>query len=141
VKALIILSVALACLAVAAPARAQGTGNDLLESCRSLLDPNYNVADNVTRNLENARGLISAFNRHETRGMCLGIVGAVREVMDLERKAPPGPVKFACVPYEVTNGQLVRVVVAFADKHPDLLHHRLSGLAVLALAEAWPCSK
>jgi hypothetical protein len=68
--------------------------------------------------------------------------------MDVERDAgaPPviadtgsGPLKRACIPQEVTNGPLVRVVVGFMDQHPDRLHYRLSVLAIGALTQEWPC--
>jgi Rap1a immunity proteins len=134
-----ILTVALLCLT--ATARAQFSSNDLLESCRSLLDQNYNPIENLMKHEGNAdtAGILYTFRLHETRAMCLATVAAVRAVMDLERGSPPGRVKLACVPYSVTNGQLVRVVVAYADKHPNFLHLSLSGLTILALAEAWPC--
>jgi hypothetical protein len=122
-----------------------GTGNQLLESCRSLLDSNYNPISSLQQNLDspsvNGSDIVAIFNRHEERGMCLGMVGAVRDVMDAERgaHASPGPLKRACIPYEVKNGQLVRVVVGFMDQHPELLHYRLSALAFIALAQTWPC--
>jgi len=117
------------------------SGNALLESCRSLLDSSYNVARDLQQNRENVSGILAALNLHETRGLCLGTVGSVRDFMDVERKAPPGPVKLACIPKEVTNGQLVRVVVGFMEGHSELLHWRLSDLTIAALAEAWPCPK
>jgi hypothetical protein len=46
-----------------------------------------------------------------------------------------------CIPQEVTNGQAVRVVVAYIDKHPEHLHESFNLLAILALGEAWPCKK
>ena len=63
---------------------------------------------------------------------------AVREIVKAGcGKGFGSPVKLACIPYSVPNGELVRVVIHFMDQHPELLHWRLPALAIAALAEAW----
>jgi Rap1a immunity proteins len=126
------------CVVPLARAAEVGTGNALIESCRSLLDPEYNPVSNLQQNLDNAPGIVAALSLHESRGMCLGMVGAVRDFMAVQRGAAPG-VKLACIPYNVPNGELVRVVVHFMDQHPESLHLRLPTLAIAALAQARPC--
>jgi hypothetical protein len=138
----IILTTAMLCLAGAAHAQNTGiTGNNTLEGCRSVLNPNYNAASELARNLDDPAAILNILNVDVTRGICLGTVAAIRDFMDMENKAKaaPDPIKRACIPRDVTGGQLVRVVVAFADKHPDILHLRLSALTVLALVSTWPC--
>jgi hypothetical protein len=85
VKALV-LTVALLCLAMAARAQTPGlTANDMLESCKSVLDQNYNPAENLIGHMNNGDtgGIGHTFRLHETRAMCLATVGTVREVMDI----------------------------------------------------------
>jgi hypothetical protein len=64
-------------------------------------------------------------------GLCAATVGTVRWF---------GPEVGVCVPKDVTNGQSLRVVVAYLEKHPELTHKDFAGLAWIALSEAWPCS-
>jgi Rap1a immunity proteins len=44
-----------------------------------------------------------------------------------------------CPPQKATNEQFIRVVVAYIDKHPEMTHEPFESLALVALAEAWPC--
>jgi hypothetical protein len=47
----------------------------------------------------------------------------------------------ACIPKEITNEQLVRVVVASIEKFPATMHENFSALARAAIVAAWPCRK
>jgi hypothetical protein len=60
------------------------TGNALLESCRTVLESNYNPISSLQQNLYTSSGpnrsdIVAIFNRHENRGICLGMVAAVRD--------------------------------------------------------------
>ncbi len=46
-----------------------------------------------------------------------------------------------CRPEEVTELQLVDVLLAWLDQHPAERHRPAAALAGLAFAEAWPCTK
>jgi len=63
-------------------------------------------------------------------GMCAGIVIGISE----------GLVQ-ACIPKDVNNEQLVRVVVASLEKHPEHMHEDFSIWAGASLIAAWPCPK
>jgi hypothetical protein len=67
-------------------------------------------------------------------GMCLGIILGLADAVRLQK-----PRRF-CVPDGVTQGQMVRVVVNYIDRHPETMHLRFSALAFHALKEAWPCN-
>jgi hypothetical protein len=47
----------------------------------------------------------------------------------------------ACIPSEVTNEQLVRVVVASIEKVPATMQENFSALTRAAIVDAWPCRK
>ncbi|MGA2903984.1 MAG: Rap1a/Tai family immunity protein [Candidatus Korobacteraceae bacterium] len=51
-------------------------------------------------------------------------------------KNVPGPY---CLPEEVENGQLIRVVLKYVKDHPEKAHMRTGPLAVLAWQKAFPC--
>jgi hypothetical protein len=59
-------------------------------------------------------------------GLCAGIV------------VLPERMRF-CPPPSSTNAQQQRVVVLYAEKHPERLHENFKRLVVDALREAWPC--
>jgi len=44
-----------------------------------------------------------------------------------------------CFPEGATNGQMVRVVVAYIEARPARMHEDFRVLALEALREAWPC--
>lgn len=44
-----------------------------------------------------------------------------------------------CPPDGVTQGQIAKVFVQWANAHPEKLHESAARLAHLALSEAWPC--
>jgi len=43
-----------------------------------------------------------------------------------------------CVPNGVTNWQIVKVILAYTEKHPEQLHHPADVIVTKAIAEAWP---
>jgi hypothetical protein len=44
-----------------------------------------------------------------------------------------------CIPEGVTTGQIVAVVVKYADEHPQDMHLEFAEVVASALVEAWPC--
>lgn len=46
-----------------------------------------------------------------------------------------------CVPPGVTMGEVIRVVLKFADDNPEKLHWGAAPFVTLALARAYPCEK
>jgi hypothetical protein len=72
------------------------------------------------------------------QGVCMGITTG----LDSEATWSKSILKqktFFCIPEAVTFGQKIRVVVAYIDKHPEKMREDFDWLAVLALAQAWPC--
>jgi Rap1a immunity proteins len=67
-------------------------------------------------------------------GLCAGIIDAIVGVSsDLPEK-----MRF-CAPPGSTNAQQQRVVVLYAEKHPERLHENFKHFVVEALRETWPC--
>jgi hypothetical protein len=65
-------------------------------------------------------------------GVCFGFIGGALE----------GAILFSyplCIPDGVTVEQISRVVVAYADKHPEKTHERLNRFIYAAVRDAWPC--
>ena len=67
-------------------------------------------------------------------GLCAGIVDALVGVSSV---LPQG-MRF-CPPPGSTNAQQQRVVVLYAEKHPERLQENFKHFVVEALREAWPC--
>lgn len=44
-----------------------------------------------------------------------------------------------CVPAEVNNGQVFRIVKKWLDDNPDKLHWRADTIIYVALLQAFPC--
>jgi hypothetical protein len=44
-----------------------------------------------------------------------------------------------CIPNDVSNGQVLGVVVNYMHNHPEQLNQVFSTVALSALAGAWPC--
>jgi len=47
----------------------------------------------------------------------------------------------ACIPTEVTLEELVRVLLKYADQHPENLHWVTARFATEAFKNAYPCSR
>src|SRR5262245_53123144 len=70
------------------------------------------------------------------QGMCTGIVSTVFYFAQLY------PEQFrVCVPKGSNVGQVIRMVVKFADNHPEHLHEDFRLVAMVALQDGWPCKK
>jgi hypothetical protein len=63
-------------------------------------------------------------------GICYGKVSALAYMQ-----------KESCFPRGVTDGQKVRVIVAYIDARPSRLHEDFRILALEAMKAAWPCKR
>jgi hypothetical protein len=106
------LAAAVFVLAQLSVASAQ-SGNDMLTPCKQFVNG-------------------EAFGFRE--GLCAGAVTSLNFISSIY----PPQHRF-CAPVEVTNNQLVRVVVAFMEANPARLHEDYRSLAMQALRQAWPC--
>jgi len=90
------------------------TGNDLLEYCESK-------------------------ERPFPTGLCLGYVLGAGDVESTEGASFPDRER-SCVPDDVTNGQMVGVVVKYLKDHPEERRMLAAVLVVEAMTKAFPCS-
>ena len=74
----------------------------------------------------------------EPFGNCLSFVNGFDAAMSLA-DARPGATRFYCLPLNVTIGQGINVVVAYADRNPQLTHLDFGVLIASAFREAFPC--
>jgi hypothetical protein len=119
-----VLGVALSLLVTVGEARGQArTGNDMLPHCKGFLA----AVDGSSRG--NAASSYS-------EGVCVGVIRALNF---LSPSLPPEN-RF-CPPAGAQQGQAVRVIVAYMEHNPALLHHLFEYLALVALRDAWPCRR
>lgn len=79
------------------------------------------------------RGLMAGGDTaYVSHGRCVGLIEGVL-YRSREREI--------CAPAEVTNGQLVRVVMQYIDASPARMHEDFRKLAVEAMRAAWPCRR
>jgi Ssp1 endopeptidase immunity protein Rap1a len=124
----------LALLAVTVPAHAQSGGDKasgtmFYASCMAAADimegrPPPSDPEVAARQLNKAT-------------MCLGAVTAIANIEAFLRP------EFAMCPPKggISYAQMILVIAAYLRNHPERLHENFHGLAVFALATAWPCSK
>ncbi len=107
-------------LTVAAPqlARADSSGNEVIESCRRVAQMKKPRTD--------GDGLFM--------GECLGMV---RTLVTTGSQYQTN-MRF-CAPGEATYLQATKVMVAWMDAHPQWLHELALILALDAFKETWPC--
>ena len=67
-------------------------------------------------------------------GICIGIMLTLKATSGFYE----GKLK-SCVPDDATIEQIIRVVVKYADGHPEQTHLPLIPMALVALQGAWPC--
>jgi hypothetical protein len=97
------------------------TGNDLVAMC-------HIPKDNMT------------IDELEDQDTCIGFLhGALQGFAygAIINSRGPKTSALPCVPTGVTNGQLIKVIVAYTDKHPAELHGDASVLVWLAVVGAW----
>ena len=113
-------------LSQAAPAEGEdlNSANAIMPGCRFFLEePRQEPRPNITPFQE-------GFKEGECLGFILGVDAGARLA------ATPKP---WCIPEAASNGQIVRVVVNYIDRHPEEMHRHFAVLAFDALLQAWPC--
>ena len=106
-----------------AQGQARGTGNELIDACRSYVD--------FTRLPTN---VVFDFFR---RGYCDGLVRGISELA----VSPYMDARYVCAPTGVTQGRFISVVHTYLQAHPER-RHEVDWLVVLeALMDAFPCSE
>jgi hypothetical protein len=110
--------IAAALLLIPANALSQGTamsGNEMYKPCKNSL-----IEGNTEDVIE--------------QGACIGVLNTVYYF------GPhlPDAIKF-CPPKGSSSGQAAKIVNAYMDSHPEVLHKDLRLIAVTALQRAWPC--
>ena len=90
-----------------------GTGNELLDTCKSD-DADFSA------------------------GMCAGYISGVISGGRMQAFIDKTKTPF-CTPDGVTNGQLYDVVKGYIKQHPEIRHYTGSVLIYIALRESFPC--
>ena len=118
----------------------KGSGNVMVPLCRSWLRIHSGDAEAVTNEIGRNGG--EALRRFEIAGICAGFVRGVSEVSRMLNEPPRTPgIAPVCMPTNATNDQLVRVVVSFAEHHPEMTNEDFAIVTTMAMATAWPCTK
>ena len=71
---------------------------------------------------------------------CNGYVTGVIDSLEVAEKAGSGPIT-VCVPSGATVQQVRDVVLKYLTNHPEQRHTAAAILTILALREAFPCSR
>jgi Rap1a immunity proteins len=78
------------------------------------------------------------------QGACLGFIHGVIGRFDMGSSGQQSiehkgsPTVDLCVPNGVSNAQIIKVIMAYADKHPEQLHYPADLIVTKAIADAWP---
>ena len=126
---------AFAAAVLVGPAQTQedrSSGNYMLPLCKTWLrmgSRDLDVIKNEIRACDAKSGGIPIYFMQA--GMCAGVVIGISAMLE----------PMACVPNEVTNEQLVRVVVTSIEKYPATRHENFSALAGAAMVTEWPCHR
>ena len=97
-------------------------GNELLEECQQ-----YIKAIDGEKSFDGLKA-----------GICGGFVAGVRNTVSFFNENLKKDERH-CIPANVTNGQLVRVVVKSLQDKPQMLHMERTGLVWIAIRNAYPC--
>jgi hypothetical protein len=76
-----------------------------------------------------------------TAYQCFGFIAAIQQLSTVVMQGEGHSLTYLCLPKDSTLVQLVRVVVAYGQKHPEKLNeHNAAYFVITALAEAFPCN-
>jgi hypothetical protein len=78
------------------------------------------------------------------QGFCMGMVVGLSSMQQLEKARQEGKVAVQyCfdMPGDVSPDQAIKVIIKYADLHPERLHYSFVHVALTALHETWPCKK
>ena len=95
-----------------------GTGHFLLNACKAFL----------------TAGTKGDFNA----GYCLGFIQS-NEQEEMVRKMSDKAKNMYCLPKDITDEQLARVLVKYLETHPEQLHLAASQLIWVAYSNVWRC--
>lgn len=107
---------------VVSAAQLKQDGNELLGQCQQ-----YVKAADAERNYDQYDAALCT-------GFMQGVIGTVIFYSETLKKDD----KF-CLPNNVTNGQLVRILVKFLKDNPKMLNENRVSLVWLAFMDAYPC--
>ena len=113
----IVLTCSLGCMA----STAQMDGNELVTKCREVW--REAKSDITTKEMMDAT-------------FCFGYIAGVLDVLRLWNATN---VKHFCIPEDVTNGQLHKVIKKWLDNNPEKLHWRADIIINNALIDGFPC--
>jgi Rap1a immunity proteins len=94
-----------------------------------------------------AKEISADVNKAANYGRCLGIVEGISQMFSLLKEAQAAgaarldPLLCTSIPADLSNAQLVSVVVKYGEAFPELTHRPFSVLAMSAMQLAWPCNK
>jgi Rap1a immunity proteins len=138
-KSVLVGAAALA-LTVTAAQAAEDTysANSILPGCQNFIAGNrlsefrtgycMGIVEGVGRMGWNVRRWLSAIPDEDTgRPAPRGLRGSIRDMLCVD------------VPAAATVTQMVRVVVAYIEAHPDRMHEDFNDIVLVALRAAWPC--
>lgn len=76
-------------------------------------------------------------------GVCWGAFGTIQTIVTIVPRSFPqnGPLFEVCLPQEGTRSQLIRIFMAYVERHPERIHEDYFFIATTALKEAFPCRK
>jgi CTP synthase (UTP-ammonia lyase) len=76
-------------------------------------------------------------------GVCWGAFGTIQKAISVVPYSFPkeGPLLGVCAPENSTRSQLIRIFIAYTERHPEKLHKDYFFIAIAALKEAFPCPK
>lgn len=125
-KTQVAIALVLALLFSSSAVAGVNTGNKMLKFCGALFNEEFS-SDHVA-----CLWYVDGFRR--------GSFYAKQETL-LASGNPDLPDLFVCIPLEVTNGQLARVLYQWLKSHPSELHEGAGQLTWRAFYDAWPCKK
>ena len=103
------------------------TGNYLFEGCNAFAQ---DTLQGITET-DSISAIHTEINQNTKAWLCAGAIMGVLYMGELDHQL--------CVPTDVTNGQMLKVVVKYMGDHPDHLNWRYTALIFDALHAAWPC--
>ncbi|MGA3081415.1 MAG: Rap1a/Tai family immunity protein [Terracidiphilus sp.] len=76
-------------------------------------------------------------------GVCWGAFGTLQTAITVVPYSFPkeGPLLGVCAPEKSTESQLIRIFIAYTERHPEQLHKDYFFVAIAALKEVFPCPK
>ncbi len=130
------IATALLLLALSSPAQADtlDSGNEFLPACKLAIAP----PNNQSRSQREDGLRCIAYMRGYVRGYGEASLNAANK-MKPYKTGTPYQLGLYCIPGAVTTGQMIRIVVAYMERHPEELHKEAGRLIRFAINEAFPC--